>query len=131
MRGIALGALLLAACGSGSGAPPATAAPTSVAANATNSPCPSSYPVSDVHGELLWQGDARVVSIVSVSDGLFTATLVSANAFTTDPLRLHFNDAGRSAFPSYALRPGDVVHLRLLGRSDDCSYQVSAITKTP
>ena len=131
---IALAALVFTGCASGSTASSATSAAPSLAAtaaSATTTACPPGYPVQRVYGERLWDGRAQIVSIVSVSDGLFTATLVGDNAFTTNPLRLHFYDAERSTFASIALNPGDLVQLQLYGRSDDCSYQVSKLTKVP
>jgi hypothetical protein len=130
---IALAALILISCGSTSTASPVTLAPTSLVATPSpaNQACPPTYPSATGHGETVWSGRGKILSIESVSEELFTATLVGSDAFTTNPLRLHFNDAGKHHLASFAVQPGDLVELRLASRGDDCSYQVTLMAKVP
>ena len=131
---VALVVLMLISCGTTSTTPSSAAsARTGVAATPSvpNVVCPTTYPSSTIHGEPVWSGRARILSIDSVGDELFTAILVGSDAFTSSPLRLHFNDAGRHHLVSFALLPGDLVDLSLAARGDDCSYQVTLMAKAP
>ena len=131
MRKIALAVLILISCGSISTASPAASERTSHLATASpaNEACPLTYPSAAGHGETVWSGRGKILSIESVSDELFTVGLVGSEAFTTNPLRLHFNDAGKHHLASFALQPGYLVDLRLASRGDDCSYQVTLMAR--
>ena len=133
MRKIAFAALILISCGSTFTASPTASAQTSLAATPgpASEACPVTYPWSNIHAEPVWSGRAKILSIESVSDELFTATLVGSDPFTTNPLRLHFNDAGKHHLASFAVQAGDLVDIRLASRGDDCSYQVTLMAKVP